>query len=301
MRSLAHALSTPAQDWIDEGIARRKRRLFRTAIEQEEARAYEMPKAFFARIVRKSLLRQCSLSRGSGEKTARGSQFHRIEFPCMLQSAARSLLWDITNKSGPHRCGQHEVFTWEIPPDKPEELDELCKFHTLRTGKKCAYYSGSMRQGGKVFVKLIPPFICEHKTNHDDISTLVMTFYTIEINRFGGVSWPTNPNLFSLEQEYTETETFAWALLFRFASDWRAPSVMHRRFHVLARRAAKTTNLNTNEDVPQGEDLPDTEFIDSSTSMESEGEEMSDNERCSTGRSASQEVMDLTDAAVTGA
>ena len=76
---------------------------------------------------------------------------------------------------------------------------------------------------------------------------------------------------------------------------------MHRRFHVLARRAAKTTNLNTNEDVPQGEDLPDTEFIDSSTSMESEGEEMSDNERCSTGRSASQEVVDLTDAAVTGA
>ena len=33
------ALSTPEQDWIDEGIARRKRRLFRTAIEQEEARA----------------------------------------------------------------------------------------------------------------------------------------------------------------------------------------------------------------------------------------------------------------------
>ena len=228
-----------------------------------------MPGQFVSRIVRKGLLRQVQVARGSGEGTARGSHFHRIEFPCILQSAARSMLWDISNKMGPDQCGMYEVYSWEIDTDRQEELDQFCLFHELRTGNKAAYYSGVMRMKGKVFVKIIPPFICEHKTNNDDISSLVMTFYTVEINRFGGVTWPTNPSLFATEQEYTQAETRAWELLYRFTSDHRAPMIMHKRFGMLARRAERA-KLVQQDDLPKGDSS--TEHIDSSSSMESEME-----------------------------
>ena len=247
-------------------LERRRRRLLRSSEENEEARLFEMPRNFVSRIVRKNILRQVTVARGSGERTARGSHFHRIEFPCILQSAAKSMLWDISNKSGPHICGMYEVHTWEVNNDNQEELDSFCSFHELRTGKKASYYSGTMRMKGKVFVKMIPPFICEHKTNFDDVSTLVVTFYTVEINRFGGVSWPTNTNLYATDTEYTEAETHAWALLYRFTTDWRAPMIMHDRFMGLARRARRK---ELDEDIPMGDS---TEHVDSSTSMESEGE-----------------------------
>lgn len=84
------------------------------------------------------------------------------------------MLKPISNWSKPHRCGKHEVFSWEVDCNRQEEIDELCLFHELRTGRKAGYYSATMRMSGKVFVKIIPPLICEHKTNFDDVSTLVM-------------------------------------------------------------------------------------------------------------------------------
>ena len=51
------------------------------------------------------------------------------------------------------------MFTWEIDASKQEEIDELCLFHELRTGKKAGYYSATMRMNAKVFVKIIPPLI----------------------------------------------------------------------------------------------------------------------------------------------
>ena len=95
-----------------------------------------------------------------------------------------------------------------------------------------------------------------------------MTFYTIEINRFGGISWPTNPELFATENEYTLTETRAWALLYRFTSDWRAATIMHSRFIKLARRA-QAANVG-GEDIAKGDS---TEYIDDSTSMDCEENE----------------------------
>ena len=53
----------------------------RSIQEKEEARQFEMPRRFVSRIVRKSMLCNVSVARGSGEGTVRGSHFHRIEFP----------------------------------------------------------------------------------------------------------------------------------------------------------------------------------------------------------------------------
>ena len=116
---------------------------------------------------------------------------------------------------------------------------------------------------GKVFVNIIPPFFCEHKTNHDDISTLIVTFYTLEINRFAGVTWPTNGELYATMPEWGKVEAHTWQLLFRFTSDWRASEIMHARFIKLAQRARKA-NIG-GEDVAKGDS---TEYIDDSTSME---------------------------------
>ena len=127
---------SPAQEsFAAEVAARRKRRLFRTAEQDKKAIEFEMPGNFMSRIVRKSLLRQTQVARGSGEGASRGSHFHRIEFPCVLQSAARLMLWDIKNKLGPHKCGIHEVFSWEVNTENQEELDNFCQSSSTSCGR----------------------------------------------------------------------------------------------------------------------------------------------------------------------
>ena len=127
---------SPAQEsFAAQVAARRKRRLFRTSEQDKKAIEFEMPGNFMSRIVRKCLLRQTQVARGSGEGAGRGSHFHRIEFPCVLQSAARLMLWDIKNKSGPHKCGMYEVFTWEVSTENQEELDNFCQSSSTSCGR----------------------------------------------------------------------------------------------------------------------------------------------------------------------
>ena len=265
---LTCALAAVQVEFLRRCSMRRSSRLFRTEAEKKSAREFEAPRSLVSRIIRTAMLKRTAVSRGRGEGSGPGSKFHRLEIPLVLQAGIRSLLWDLTVKSGPLKFGMQEVFLWQIGVGQLEELDQLCSFHDLRLGKKKGYYSAVMRQNGKVMVKIVPPVQIEHRTNHDDISSLVMTFYTLEINRCGAVHWPTNLQLYATQEEFTTVETNAWALLQSFALDNRGPSGMHSDFIRMAnrRRVRRITRFNADE-VP---DSPGTVQIDESETSSDE-------------------------------
>ena len=261
-------------DFLKACATRRTSRLFRTEAEKASAREFEAPRNLVSRIIRTAMLKKTCVAKGRGEGAAPGSKFHRIEMPLVLQAGARALFWDISEKEGPLKFGEHEVFLWQISTANLGELDELCSFHNLRLGHLKGYYSAVMRQNQKVMVKVIPPVQIEHKTNHNDVCTLTITFYTMEINRFGAVNWPTNHSIYATEEEFTAVETDAWRLLQGFALDHTGPMSMHSEFLKVARRQRLRKVTRYDEDE-QGSD--ETEARSMSTQrMDSESDSSSE-------------------------
>ena len=122
-----------------------------------------------------------------------------------------------------------------------------------RLGKGRALDAAIMRKAGQVMIMMIPPFLAEVQDDGEDTMRLVLTFYHLEMNRYGVIKWPPQ-SIYSTQEEYDKIERDAWQMLYRMWDDERV-TIMHERFGrlVLKARAAHLTLSDSEEDGSQSD------------------------------------------------
>ena len=88
---------------------------------------------------------------------------------------------------------------------------------------------------------MIPPLLIEHRDNGDDVMKLTMSFYTMEINKMGSVSWPPN-RIYSNDDDYELIEKEAWDLVIGM---WTHPCI-----HMVPRWA---TTMRAMQEIMDGD------------------------------------------------
>ena len=75
----------------------------------------------------------------------------------------------------------------QVTSEEQWKVEELLSLETMRIGKGKALDAAVMRKNGQVMVMAIPPFLIEQRDNGDDVMTLMISFYHLELNRYGVV------------------------------------------------------------------------------------------------------------------
>ena len=243
-----------------EALCARERTQTISRLKMVEEHLWEPTKIRIVNIFRSKIISKLKVATGGGSTT--GSHLHRVEIDPVNHFAAKCLLFDLP-RQGPKQKGQTVRYNWQVAARSPQltarnpwptahnpqpallpaaqvtveqqwMLEKLLSLETTRLGKGKALDAAVMRKRGAVMVMAIPPFLVEHRDNGDDQMQLVLSFYHLELNRYGVIHWPPAP-IYDSQEEYSTVEAAAWQQLYRLWDDERVS--MHPRFQRLVAQA----------------------------------------------------------------
>ena len=166
------------------------------------------------RVIWSKLISCVKISKGPGATT--GSHYHSITIDLVNAHVAKSIFWNLP-RSGPTKRGDKICYNWEAKVEHITELAHLLSFEDHRLSLKKGQDNVIMRSSGNVMVSVIPPFLVEHRENKYDVQELMISFYTLELNPRGVLTWQPMSNYLT-QAEYTTVEQHNWAQVYKL---WR--------------------------------------------------------------------------------